>query len=106
MSPIIRNHRCDEMLTVCAEMGRSGGCDLTLNFTVALLPITGAMARASTPVPTAKATIVSMPDCCDRDDGMPMDHTSKNDMGNECQANADCAAKCFSLYAVIFWGPF
>jgi len=73
---------------------------------VALLPITGGMARASTPVPTAKATIVSMPDCCDRDDGMPMDHPSMNDMANECQANAGCAAKCFSLYAVIFWGPF
>jgi len=74
---------------------------------VALLPIAGGMAAvASAPTATAKATVVSMPECCDHDDGMAMDHTSMNDMGNECQANAGCAAKCFSLYTVTFWGPF
>lgn len=72
---------------------------------VALLPFTGGMAMASTPVPTAQATMMSMPDCCDPDDGMPMDHTSMNDiMRNDCQANAGCAAKCFTLYPIIFCG--
>ena|SRR5437660_11613793 len=72
---------------------------------VALLPISGGIAVASTPTMTANAVAVSMPECCDHDDGMAMDHTSMNRMGNDCQANAGCAAKCFSLYGAIYWGP-
>ena len=72
---------------------------------VALLPIAGGMAVASAPTATAKATVVSMPECCDHDDGMAMEHPSMNDMGNECQANAGCVAKCFSLCGAMFWGP-
>ncbi len=72
---------------------------------VALLPIAGRMAVASTPMTTANPTVMSTPACCDHDDGMAMDHTSMNDMGNDCQANAGCAAKCFSLCGAIFWGP-
>ena len=47
---------------------------------------------------TSKTPQLSAADCCDHD-GMPVDP-----MNNNCQAAAGCAAKCFSLYGVMFSG--
>jgi len=45
---------------------------------------------------TPKSPQLSSMDCCDHD-GMPM-----APMNNNCQAAAGCAAKCFSLYGIMF----
>jgi hypothetical protein len=83
---------------------------------LALLPVAGAFA-----VPTDEPTIsdvvaapahedcdhqaiasdvvvASAHDCCDHA-SMPADHVMK-----ECQASAGCAAKCFSVVALVFSG--
>jgi len=48
---------------------------------------------------TPKTPQLSSMDCCDHD-GMPMAPMNNND----CQAAAGCAAKCFSLYGIVFSG--
>ena|ERR1700674_4429427 len=72
---------------------------LAVSITVALVLLPIGRGIASTPVPAATTMVAPIPDCCDRDDAMPMDR-----MANECQKSLGCA-KCLSLYAEILSGP-
>src|SRR6266540_6549310 len=81
----------------CMRIGRT-----ILTFLVALslvmLSIAGAFAVPSDEPTVSDAAVASAHDCCDHE-SMPADHVMK-----DCQASADCIAKCFNFYAVVFSG--
>ena len=68
----------------------------TAGFAVASLVEVPKAGLASKSSETSKTSQLSAADCCDHD-GMPVDP-----MSNNCQAAAGCAAKCFSLYGIMF----
>ena len=65
---------------------------------LAMLPMAGAFAVPSDEPMVSDVVVASAHDCCDHE-STPADHMMK-----ECQASAGCAAKCFSVVALVFSG--
>jgi predicted lipoprotein with Yx(FWY)xxD motif len=65
---------------------------------LAMLPMSRLSAMASDQASAATEVVESQDHHCDHD-GMPINHAMK-----DCQASADCAAKCANAYAVVFAG--
>ena len=83
---------------------------------LALLPMAGAFAVSSDEPMVSDVVVASAHDCCDHGSmgseavvasahdccdhaSMPADHVMK-----DCHASAGCAAKCFSVVALVFSG--
>jgi hypothetical protein len=71
---------------------------LLVALSLALLPLSRPFAMASDETTAATEAVASQDHHCDHD-GMPGDRGMK-----DCQASADCAAKCANAYAVVFSG--
>jgi hypothetical protein len=65
---------------------------------LAMLPMSRAFAMMSDETTAANEIVASQHHHCDHDE-MPTDNGMK-----DCQAFADCAAKCSNAYAVVFFG--